>query len=111
MLINNIKIDNEPLYLIGDLHTNYKGFKEQFERDKSLKDCTFIFLGDMNFRDEETAYNQFKKLDKMLYDRNINSYVIRGNHDNPELWDSKMFDLGVGASRRLCVARETPRRR
>ena len=96
MQINNIKIDNEPLYLIGDLHTNYKGFKEQFERDKSLKDCTFIFLGDMNFRDEETAYNQFKKLDKMLYDRNINSYVIRGNHDNPELWDSKMFDLGVG---------------
>ena len=96
MLINNIKIDNEPLYLIGDLHTNYKAFKEQFENDKSLKDCTFIFLGDMDFRDEETAYNQFKKLDKMLYDRNINSYVIRGNHDNPKLWESEMFDLGVG---------------
>lgn len=96
MLINNIKIDNEPLYLIGDLHTNYKGFKEQLENDKSLKDCTFIFLGDMDFRDEETAYNQFKKLDKMLYDRNINSYVIRGNHDNPKLWESEMFDLGVG---------------
>lgn len=96
MLINNIKIDSEPLYLIGDLHTNYKAFKEQFENDKSLKDCTFIFLGDMDFRDEETAYNQFKKLDKMLYDRNINSYVIRGNHDNPKLWESEMFDLGVG---------------
>lgn len=96
MLINNIKIDNEPLYLIGDLHTNYKAFKEQIENNKSLKDCTFIFLGDMDFRDEETAYNQFKKLDKMLYDRNINSYVIRGNHDNPKLWESEMFDLGVG---------------
>ena len=95
MQINNIKIDNEPLYLIGDLHTNYKGLKEQLESDKLLKDCTFIFLGDMDFRDEETAYNQFKKLDKMLYDRNINSYVIRGNHDNPKLWESKMFDLGV----------------
>ena len=92
MLINNIKIDNVPVYLIGDLHTNYKSFKEQFENDKSLKDCTFIFLGDMDFRDEETAYNQFKKLDKMLYDRNINSYVIRGNHDNPKLWGSDAFD-------------------
>ena len=98
MLINNIKIDNEPLYLVGDLHTNYKVFKEQLESDLSLKDCTFIFLGDMDFRDEETAYNQFKKLDKMLYERNINSYVIRGNHDNPKLWESEMFDLGVGDS-------------
>lgn len=96
MYINNIKIDNEPLYLIGDLHTNYKAFKEQLEDNKSLKDCTFIFLGDMDFRDEETAFNQFKKLDKMLYERNINSYVIRGNHDNPKLWESEMFDPGVG---------------
>lgn len=88
MLTENIKIDNESVYLIGDLHTNYKEFKEQFESDKTLKDCTFIFLGDMDFRDEESAYNQFKKLDKMLHERNITSYIIRGNHDNPKLWES-----------------------
>lgn len=88
-VIKNINIDNTPVYLIGDLHTNYKQFKEQFEDDKSLRDCIFIFLGDMDFRDEETAYNQFKKLDKQLTERNIKSYVIRGNHDNPNLWSSQ----------------------
>ena len=87
--IKNIKIDNTPVYLIGDLHTNYKQFKEQFENDETLRDCIFIFLGDMDFRDEETAYNQFKKLDKQLTERNIKSYVIRGNHDNPNLWSSQ----------------------
>ena len=89
MLIKYIDIQHSPVYLIGDLHTNYKQFKEQFENDKSLKDCIFIFLGDMDFRDEETAYNQFKKLDKQLTERNIKSYVIRGNHDNPNLWSSQ----------------------
>ena len=89
MLIKYIDIQHSPVYLIGDLHTNYKQFKEQFENDKSLRDCIFIFLGDMDFRDEETAYNQFKKLDKQLTERNIKSYVIRGNHDNPNLWSSQ----------------------
>ena len=94
-VIKNINIDNTSVYLIGDLHTNYKQFKEQFENDKSLRDCIFIFLGDMDFRNEETAYNQFKKLDKQLTERNIKSYVIRGNHDNPSLWCSheKASDL------------------
>jgi predicted phosphodiesterase len=87
MQIKHIKIDNTPVYLIGDLHTNYKQFKEQFENDESLKNCIFIFLGDMDFRDEEIAYNQFKKLDNILAERNIDSYVIRGNHDNPKFWN------------------------
>lgn len=86
MVIKYIDIQYTPVYLVGDLHTNYKEFKERLEADKSLKDCTFIFLGDMDFRDEETAYNQFKALDKILSERNISSYVIRGNHDNPKLW-------------------------
>ena len=95
MVIKHIDIQCTPVYLVGDLHTNYKEFKERLEADKSLKDCIFIFLGDMDFRDEETAYNQFKKLDKQLTERNIASYVIRGNHDNPSLWCSheKASDL------------------
>ena len=61
-VIKNINIDNTPVYLIGDLHTNYKQFKEQFQNDESLRDCIFIFLGDMDFRDEETAYNSLRNL-------------------------------------------------
>ena len=89
MLTKYIDIQHTPVYLVGDLHTNYKEFKEHLEADKSLKDCTFIFLGDMDFRDEEIAYNQFKALDKMLSERNIGSYVIRGNHDNPKFWEDE----------------------
>lgn len=95
MQIKNINIDNTPVYLIGDLHTNYKQFKEQFEADESLRDCVFIFLGDMDFRNEETAFNQFKKLDKLLTERNINSYVIRGNHDNPKFWNPDECSINI----------------
>ena len=93
MPIKYIDIQHTPVYLVGDLHTNYKEFKERLEADKSFKDCTFIFIGDMDFRDEETAYNQFKTLDKMLSERNISSYVIRGNHDNPKLWEDENIEF------------------
>lgn len=95
MQIKNLEINNTPVYLVGDLHTNYKQFKEQFESDLSLRDCIFIFLGDMDFRNEETAYNQFKKLDNLLAERNIDSYVIRGNHDNPKFWNPDECSINI----------------
>lgn len=87
-------IDNIPVYLVGDLNNNYKKFKCQLEADENLKDCIFIFLGDMTFHDATSAFAQFGKLDAQLHERNIKSYIIRGNHDNPELWDeNKHLDL------------------
>lgn len=90
MLPKQLHIENTPVYLVGDIHTDYRNFKVELE-ESNLHNCILFFLGDMNFRDYETSINQFKKLDAELYERNIQSYIIRGNHDNPYLWNDKSF--------------------
>lgn len=84
--ITQITIVNTPVYLVGDIHTNYKDFHSQLE-EINIKDSIFIFIGDMDFKNVNDSYNQFKTLDAELNNRNIISYVIRGNHDNPIFWD------------------------
>lgn len=85
--VSQMMIRNTPVYLVGDIHTNYKAFKDNLDAMK-LRDCVLIFTGDMDFKNATDAYNQFKKLDIELADLKISSFVIRGNHDNPILWDN-----------------------
>lgn len=85
--VSQMMIRNTPVYLVGDIHTDYKAFKDNLDAMK-LRDCIFIFTGDMDFKNATDAYNQFKKLDNELADLKISSFVIRGNHDNPILWDN-----------------------
>lgn len=85
--VSQMMIRNTPVYLVGDIHTDYKAFKDNLDAMK-LRDCILIFTGDMDFKNAADAYNQFKKLDNELAELKISSFVIRGNHDNPILWDN-----------------------
>lgn len=71
--------DDKDIYLVGDLHGNYKRFKEAFV-ENDYKDCIFIMLGDQVMLYED-SWKQYRKLDNMLRDRNCQAYFIRGNHD------------------------------
>ena len=77
------QINNSPVFLVGDLHNNYKNFKQTYE-ERNLKDSYFIFLGDTSIAREEQFY-QFTKLDKLFEKDNNKGLFIRGNHDNPHL--------------------------
>lgn len=85
--VSQMMIRNTPVYLVGDIHTDYKVFKDNLDALK-LRECILIFTGDMDFKSAANAYNQFKKLDAELAELKISSFVIRGNHDNPILWDN-----------------------
>ena len=71
--------DEKNVYLVGDLHGNYKYFKEEF-LEKSYHDCIFIMLGDQTML-YENSWRQYRKLDNLFRERNCEAYFMRGNHD------------------------------
>ena len=79
------QLNNRPVFLVGDLHTNYKEFKEGYDK-LGVKNCDFIFLGDTTIS-RESDFGQFKKLDKQFDKDGNKGYFLRGNHDNPFLHD------------------------
>lgn len=103
-----ISIQTSPVYLVGDLLGETEEFVEKI-RKMNLRDCSLFFVGNMNFVDDELANDAFSYLDEELFQRNIFSYVIRGNLDNPHLWNDSDFWRGfrsfraVGSSTRLNI--------
>lgn len=78
------------IFLVGDLHTNYKEFKDTYNARK-YKNSIFIFLGDSTIAREQD-FNQFKKLDKQFTQDNNKGYFLRGNHDNPHLHKVELYE-------------------
>lgn len=83
------KLTGKPIYLVGDLHTNYKEFKSMYDNGK-YKNCYFIFLGDQTIV-READFNQFKKLDKAFFDDNNIGLFLRGNHDSPFMHNYELY--------------------
>lgn len=84
ILVNNYTLtytipDDKQVYLVGDLHGNYKRFKEEL-LENNYRDCVFIMLGDQVMLYED-SWRQYRKLDNLLRERNCIAYFIRGNHD------------------------------
>lgn len=88
--IGKITIENKPVYLIGDIHGDYNFLLSKIE-ELNLYNCIFFFLGDMGFNNFQAASNNFIKLDNKLFTRKIESYIIRGDNDDPELWQNANF--------------------
>lgn len=71
--------NDKQIYLVGDLHGNYKRFKEELI-EKDYHDCVFIMLGDQVMLYDD-SWRQYRKLDNLFRERNCIAYFIRGNHD------------------------------
>ena len=71
--------DDKQIFLVGDLHGNYKRFKEEL-LEKDYRDCVFIMLGDQVMLYDD-SWRQYRKLDNLFRERNCIAYFIRGNHD------------------------------
>ena len=94
--VNNYRLTyyidfDKQIYLVGDLHGNYKRFKEEI-LEKDYRNCVFIMLGDqvMLFDD---SWKQYRKLDNLFRERNCIAYFIRGNHDCPYFHTQEYFAL------------------
>ena len=79
--------------VVGDTHGNHKLI---IHRIKSLQltDMTILHVGDfgVGFNDENVDRAELRKLDNVLIEKNCKLIVIRGNHDNPALFDGKWSD-------------------
>ena len=68
ILVNNYTLtytipDDKQVYLVGDLHGNYKRFKEEL-LENDYRDCVFIMLGDQVMLYED-SWRQYRKLDNL----------------------------------------------
>lgn len=76
--------DNRFTIILGDVHKEFKRISHQIKL-KKISDCDIIQVGDfgLGFSKSKEESNDLNNLNKVLKERNINLFVIRGNHDDP----------------------------
>jgi predicted phosphodiesterase len=81
--------NKEFLFCIGDIHGEFPAIG-YWIKQHDLKDCDIIFLGDfgLGFYKLNNEINLLTPVNKECEERNIDLYIIRGNHDNPDYYNS-----------------------
>jgi predicted phosphodiesterase len=74
--------------VIGDTHGNFK-YIYNYIKNLDIHDTTFIHVGDWGVGFASKGYEraEMRKLNLILEELNCQMYIIRGNHDNPYLFD------------------------
>jgi len=80
----------KPLFFLGDIHGNLQVVQNLIKK-YDLRDCIIIQVGDfgIGFERENKELNRLIFLNKTLKNRNIEFYVLRGNHDDPSYFTGK----------------------
>lgn len=76
------------IFFLGDIHGNFNYIAGEIER-KKITDCTIIQVGDfgIGFTTPENDRRILEAFNNFLDQKNIVMYAIRGNHDNPKLFN------------------------
>lgn len=84
------KLNIEALYCVGDIHGALQGIDRQIKK-YDLRNCALIFCGDVGFGFEKKEYYEqtYLRLRPLLSKRNMYLLFVRGNHDDPDLFDGK----------------------
>lgn len=78
----------KPIYFLGDIHGEFEILKQNI-KNFDIKDCYIIQVGDygIGFDSLENDKQTLGHLNKFLRIRNIDMYVVRGNHDDPKFFN------------------------
>lgn len=82
------------MIFVGDIHGEFRNFIYTLKRCK-ITDTNIIVAGDfgIGFYKENYYITEFNKMNKYLISKNVNIYVVRGNHDNPSYFlENKNYD-------------------
>lgn len=90
-----LNVNSEHVYCIGDIHGNFKGIISWIGK-YDIANSTLIFCGDCGFGFKTIDYYKdlVKKLNEKCKDLNIYCLFLRGNHDDPSYFNSKLFKRG-----------------
>lgn len=86
---------DEKLYIIGDIHGEFKYFLYLITEKYKMENCHIIIAGDIGLGFFKINYyiNIFNLMNKKLLNKNIHLYFIRGNHDNPNWFSNPPLPL------------------
>lgn len=87
-----LKVKSESVICVGDLHGNF-GSLIQLLKQYDIKNTLLIICGDvgMGFHKPDYYEQVFSKIKKELSKRDSYIYCIRGNHDDPNMFNSDAF--------------------
>lgn len=115
-MIKRIILDRKPIYVVADLHGYFNLLKTEVEINDELKNCILICAGDIGvgFKKKEFYLTKLEELNSIMKDKNIDCFMIRGNHDDPSYFNGSIFLSNVklipdytiinsGESNILCV--------
>lgn len=87
--MNILKINDNPLSFLGDIHGNWNVITDHFESFK-ITNSNLIQVGDfgVGYQKKDKEAELLSELSKFLIERNSFLYVIRGNHDDPAYFDN-----------------------
>ena len=105
-------IENKTLICIGDVHGEFSTLRyklSQYIKKYNLTDTIFIVCGDCGFfgkhTDNKWFYHERSKINKILVNSGNELYFFRGNHDNPEFFDSNTIYI-VGNTTTIKVLKD-----
>lgn len=86
--------DIDDTFCVGDIHGNFDGTLQFIERNDFITNCNLIFCGDIGigFKSAKDEFASLIKLNTLFFDRNINGYFFRGNHDNKDRFHGDFTD-------------------
>ena len=96
-----IETNKSFIYAIGDIHGEFKS-SANWSKICDLSNCALIFCGDfgLGFTSVQKEHDELSKAQKLCEERDIDCYIIRGNHDDPEYYN--------GTSKNLVLSRFKP---
>ena len=89
-----INTDKTSTFFIGDIHGQFKAIGNWIKQ-YDLNNCLIIFCGDfgLGFSSIEHEKQELYKSNKICEERNIDCYILRGNHDDPSYFNDTLPKL------------------
>jgi predicted phosphodiesterase len=93
-MFEQYKFQDKTVYVVGDLHGNFNLITYYIKQLK-ISDAVIIFAGDigLGFEKEQHYKDLFKKVNKVLKERNVTCLFVHGNHDCPSYFSEKKINL------------------
>ena len=81
---------DQKLYIIGDIHGEFKTLVHLITEKYKMANCHIIVAGDIGLGFYKVNYyvDIFSWMNKRLEKKNVHLYFIRGNHDRPDWFEN-----------------------